>query len=257
MGAEQGENRFGFVLKKAPRSDDIRTTNFCWMMNQWSTPGFCKRKAKSGASYPLTYGDRFSITIDDHDHIEYKRNGFLVYKSRYTAAYYLSRSTGNTRRLEQLEDSETKTVTASSPVSKQSYGQKAVVTESYSDSAADLAMCASTGYDSQNPKFFAVFSLLQGNDGVLHGWRVQDAYFTEKDQLRPIDLHLEATDEENANEQSKNTASTVITASCVAVATTFFVTGLVVFVKRSRAKSATEENKASEAPALVAGLATL
>lgn len=254
--AEQGENRLGFVLKKAPRADDIRTTNFCWMMSEWSTPGFCKRKAKSGAFYPLTYGDRFDITINDQDHIEYKQNGFLVYKSRYTAAYYLSRGTGNARK---LNDYAPKTVVAAAPVAKQAYGQKAVVTQSYSDSAADLAMCTSTGYgyDSQNPKFFAAFSMMQGNDGVLHGWRVQDAYFTEKDQLKPIDLHLEATNEERQNGHSRNTGSTVVTATCAAVATAFFVTGLVVFVKRYRAKAAPTPVKDSQAPVLVSGLATL
>merc|ERR1711865_318625 len=122
--------------------------------------------------------------INDQDHIEYKQNGFLVYKSRYTAAYYLSRGSGPNRRLAEAGKAAA-TYTGNSQASSQTV-------ESYSDSAADLAMCSSSGYDSQNPKFFAVFSLLQGNDGELHGWRVQDAFFTERDQLRPINLHLDA-----------------------------------------------------------------
>jgi len=240
---EDGENRMDFILKKSSRTDDIRTTNFCWMMSSWNQPGTCRRKAKSGAFYPLAYGDRFTITINDQDHIEYKQNGFLVYKSRYTAAYYLSRGTGPSasRRL--------------ADAAKYSAATKSQTVESYSDSAADLAMCSSSGYDSQNPKFFGVFSLLQGNDGELHGWRVQDAYFTERDQMRPINLHLDAVSEQR-NSNSRNTTGTVLTASCVAVAITFFVTGLVIFMKRrSRAEAAPVET--SKAPVLASGLASI
>jgi hypothetical protein len=241
------------------------------MMSSWNTPGFCKRKAKSGAFYPLTYGDRFSIAINDQDHIEYKQNGFLVYKSRYTAAYYLSRGTGANRRLansegaehsegakdsEGAEHSEGADSEGADSEGAEQYSAKASTIESYSDSAADLAMCSSSGYDSQNPKFFAAFSLLQGNDGELHGWRVQDAFFTERDEFRPINLHLEATSELQSS-RSRNTVSTVITASCIAVATAFFVTGLVVYLRRSRAETIPPSVENTKAPVLAAGLASI
>jgi len=250
------------------------------MMSSWNTPGFCKRKAKSGAFYPLTYGDRFSIAINDQDHIEYKQNGFLVYKSRYTAAYYLSRGTGANRRLAEGEGAENEEIKGADSEGADSegadsegadsegegaekysakasdYTKNAATIESYSDSAADLAMCSSSGYDSQNPKFFAVFSLLQGNDGELHGWRVQDAFFTERDQLRPINLHLDAVSELQSS-RSRNTASTVITASCIAVATAFFVTGLVVYLRRSRAETTPVSVDNTKAPVLAVGLASI
>jgi hypothetical protein len=255
---EQGEDRFDFILKKASRGDDIRTTNFCWMMSSWNTPGFCKRKAKSGAFYELAYGDRFSITINDQDHIEYKQNGFLVYKSRYTAAYYLSRGTGPDRKLKAAVESQPFVAPAVAPASE-NYNAVAsaaslATSESYGASAEDLEMCAASGYDAQNPKFFAVFSLLQGNDGILHGWRIQDAFFTEKDEIRPINLHLDALSEHGSN--SRHTTGTIITASCVAVATAFFATGLVIFIRRSRAEIA-PPRKGAETPVLASGLASI
>jgi len=262
--SEDGENRMDFILKKSSRTDDIRTTNFCWMMSSWNQPGTCRRKAKSGAFYPLAYGDRFSITINDQDHIEYKQNGFLVYKSRYTAAYYLSRGSGPNRRLAEAGKAaatytgQTVAVAGKAAATYTGNSQASSQTvESYSDSAADLAMCSSSGYDSQNPKFFAVFSLLQGNDGELHGWRVQDAFFTERDQLRPINLHLDAVSEKENSHSSRNTAGTVITASCVAVATAFVVTGLVIFVKRSRVGAPESVESSTKAPVLASGLASI